>query len=146
MHVRFDTRYDWSAVTAAADGLRRHDQVEPYSGGNSLQDYGKVWQTGGAPANGTFLVSAISARTYAVFEFDNAKYTSLVAGGTDQTIALAAARGTRMSNAAGSTDLQHRPGLRRRGRARRWRTCASPSTASCRSARPRPSTSAPTPC
>jgi flagellin len=103
INVRFDTRYNWALVTAAATNFVDTVIWNRYSGGNSLQDYGKVWQVGPAPANGTFIVSAISARTYAVYRFDNAKYTSLVANGTDQTIALAAARGSLMSNAQGAT-------------------------------------------
>jgi flagellin len=103
INLRFDTHYNWSAVTVAAGNFIDTVVWNRYSGGNSLQDYGRAWQTGPAPANGTFLVSAVTARTYAVYEFDNAKYTSLVASGTDQTIALAAARGTLMSNAFGAT-------------------------------------------
>jgi flagellin len=103
VHVRFDTRYDWTLVTVAATNYIDTIKWNKYSGGNSLQDYGKVWTTGAAPASGTFLVSAITARTYAVFDFNNQKYTSLVAGGTDMNVALAAARGLRMSNVAGGT-------------------------------------------
>ena len=102
INVRFDTRFDWTGQLVA--GVAYSDTIAwgKYTGGNSLQDYGKTWQVGGASSNGTFLVSAISARTYAVFEFDNTKYTSLVAAGTDQTLALTTARGTRLSNAQNS--------------------------------------------
>lgn len=103
IQVRFDTRFDWAAVTVAATDYVDTIKWNRYSGSNSMQDYGKVWQVGGAPTSGTYLVSAITARTYAIFSFDNQKYTSLVAGGTDQTVALAAARSTRMSNVAGGT-------------------------------------------
>ncbi len=102
VHLRFDTRYNWGAVSTATTTASDIIGWNRYSGGNSFQDYGKVWQAGPAPANGTFLVSALSERTYAVFEFDNQRYTSLVASGTDQTIALVAARGSRVSNAAGA--------------------------------------------
>ena len=101
-HLRFDVRHDWSAISLA--GTSESDTIKwGKNGGNSLQDYGKVWQTGPVPSNGTFLVSAISARTYAVFEFDNQAYTSLVAAGTDQNIALAASRGSMVSNSTGGT-------------------------------------------
>jgi len=102
VHVRFDTRYDWAAISTGTN-LSESDTIVwgKYTGGNSLQDYGIVWQTGAVPGNGTFLVSAITERTYAVFSFDNAAYSSLVAAGWDQNDALAAARGTRLSNATG---------------------------------------------
>jgi len=101
VNVRFDVRFDWTTILgagAASDTIR----WGKYTGANSLQRYGKTWQAGGTATNDTFLISAISARTYAVFQFDNQKYTSMVAGGTDQTIALMASRGTRFSNAQNS--------------------------------------------
>lgn len=96
LHLRFDTRYDWSTVSIA--GVTRTDEISwsKISGKNSLQDYGKVWQDGPMPANGTFLVSAVDSRTYAVFSFDNQKYTDLVATGWDQGDAIAAARGAQV--------------------------------------------------
>ncbi|MEZ5338337.1 MAG: flagellin [bacterium] len=96
LQVRFDTRYDWSVVSIA--GVTRTDEVSwsKSSGGNSLQDYGRVWQDGPMPSNGTYLVSAVSSRTYAVFSFDNQKYTDLVATGWDQGDAIAAARGAQV--------------------------------------------------
>jgi len=103
IQVRFDARYNWASVTATTTNFVDTVKWNRYSGTSGLQDYGKVWQVGGASSNGTYLVSAVTSRTYAIYELDNAKYTSLVAGGTDQTIALAAARGTRMSNVAGGT-------------------------------------------
>jgi len=102
VNVRFDVRFDWNTIVSTAGAVSDTIKWGKYTGGNSLQDYGKTWQVGGTATNGTFLVSAISSRTYAVFEFDNQKYTSLVAGGTDQTIALTTARGTRLSNAQNS--------------------------------------------
>ena len=104
VNIRMDVRYDWAAVSTATNAAQ-FDTItwDLYSGGNSIQDYGTLWQTGVAATNGTFLVSAITARTYSVFEFDNAFYSSLVAAGTDQTIALQAARGALVSNTAGLT-------------------------------------------
>ncbi|MEZ5336665.1 MAG: flagellin [bacterium] len=99
--IRFDVRHDFSQVSLA--GATQTDTLEwsRYGGGNSVQEYGKVWQEGPAVTNGTFIVSAISERTYAIFEFDNESYTSLVAGGVDQDVALLTARGARMSNING---------------------------------------------
>ena len=96
LHVRFETRHDWSAVSIA--GVSRTDEISwsKTKGGNALQDYGKVWQRGPMPSNGTYLVSAVSSRTYAVFSFSNQKYTDLVALGWDQGDALAAARGAQI--------------------------------------------------
>jgi len=102
INVRFDVRFDWTTIISTAGAVSDTIAWGKYTGGNSLQDYGKTWQVGGTATNGTFLVSALTSRTYAVFQFDNQKYTSLVAGGTDQTIALTTARGTRLSNAQNS--------------------------------------------
>ena len=99
--IRFDVRHDFSQVSLA--GATQTDTLtwSRYGGGNSIQEYGEVWQSGPAVTNGTFMVSAISERTYAIFEFDNESYTSLVAAGTDQDVALLTARGARMSNLNG---------------------------------------------
>jgi flagellin len=102
VNVRFETRFDWVTVVSTAGSASDSIKWGKYTGANSLQRYGKTWQAGGTATNDTFLMSAITARTYAVFQFDNQKYTSMVAGGTDQTIALMAARGTRFSNSQGS--------------------------------------------
>ena len=103
-NLRFDVRYDWAAVSAATNASQSDSIAwDRYTGGNSLQDYGVTWQTGAASTNGTFFISAISNRTYSVFEFDNDAYTSLVAGGMDQTIAIQTARGDLVSNTVGDT-------------------------------------------
>ncbi len=103
LDIRFDTRYShWASI---AGGLIDFADVigwERYTGGNSFQEYGKVWQDGPAATNGTFLVSAITNRTYAVFEFNNAQYTSLVAANWDQDTALAASRGARLDDTLGN--------------------------------------------
>jgi flagellin len=90
--LRFDVRHDWTSLLS---GGRAVDKLKftKYSGGNSLQEYSALWQDGPAAGNGTFLVSAVDELTIAVFEFNNGKYTSLVAGGMDQTAALSMARG-----------------------------------------------------
>ena len=100
LDMRFDVRYDWTQV----NGARIQDMIgfSAYTGGNSIQEYGRVWQDGPASANGTFLVSAVSNVSYAIFEYNNALYTSLVAQDWDQSLALQASRGQRMLNLAGS--------------------------------------------
>jgi len=104
VNIRFDVRYDWDSIEALTT-TRATDTFawSRYGGGNSIQDYGMLWQTGPASANGTFFVSAITARTYSVFEFDNSAYSSLVAGGMDQNIAIQASRGNLISDTAGNT-------------------------------------------
>ncbi|MEZ5336664.1 MAG: flagellin [bacterium] len=99
--IRLDVRYDFSSVSLAGANATDTLKWERFTGGNSLQEYGSVWQDGAAVTNGTFLVSAISERTYAIFEFDNQAYTSLSSGGIDQDVALLTARGARMSNVNG---------------------------------------------
>jgi len=100
VNVRFDTRYDWSQVNGAT--IEDTLAYSNFNGNNSIQEYGRVWQEGPASANGTFIVSAISNVSYAIFEFNNAKYTSLTSDGWDQSLAMQASRGNRMSNVAGS--------------------------------------------
>ena len=92
VYLRFDTRYDWSQVEGV--GQTQSDTIEwsRKAGTNSLQDYGRVWVDGAIPVNTTVLVSAASARSYAVFSFDNQRYTDLVAQGWDHDAAVAAAR------------------------------------------------------
>ena len=101
--VRFDVRYDWSKVEGAGNFAQDTITWGKYTGGNSLQEYGTVWQTGTAAANGTFLVEATGLRSFAVYSFNNDAYTSLVAGGMDQTIAIQAAKGGLISNTSGDT-------------------------------------------
>jgi flagellin-like hook-associated protein FlgL len=98
--IRFDTRFDWSSV----NGVVQQDTIkwERYTGGNSFQEYGHTWQEGPAAGNGTFFVSAISMRTYSIYEFNNEKYTSLVAQGWDQNLAVQASRGDRLSSTTGA--------------------------------------------
>jgi len=96
INVRFDVRYDWTQVEGA--GFTQSDTIswDKYTGGNSLQKYGRVWQTGPVPVNYTFLVSAVTERTYAVFSLDNQTYTDMVAQGWDQEAAIGAARGAQL--------------------------------------------------
>jgi len=95
INFRFDVRYDWTLIDG---GGSQSDNLawSRTNGGNSLQQYGRVWQTGPVPNNYTFLVSAVDDRTYGTFSFDNQKYTDLVASGWDQDAALAAARGAQI--------------------------------------------------
>ena len=102
LHARFDTRYDWTAISSATLTATDIISWSKYGGGNSLQEYGKTWQVGPVPTNATFYVSAISARSYAIFEFDNALYSDRVAAGIDQNTALAQARGTRLTDYLGN--------------------------------------------
>jgi flagellin-like hook-associated protein FlgL len=102
INVRFDPRFDWVGRIqnqSQADTLR----WERGAGSNSFQKYGAITQTGPATSSGTFLVSAIDARSYAVFEFNNALYTSLVAQGMDQSVAALSARGARMTVSTGAS-------------------------------------------
>jgi len=102
MHARFDTRYNWTAVSSATLTATDIISWDKYSGGNSLQEYGKLWQTGPVPTNATFYVSAVSAREYVIFEFDNALYSDRVAAGIDQNTAIAQARGSRLTDYLGN--------------------------------------------
>ena len=77
-----------------------------------------------------------AAREYAIFEFDNALYSDRVAAGIDQNTAHRPGARRAADRLPGQRHLQHRRDLPRRRAAARWRTCASPSTASCRPARP----------
>jgi flagellin len=103
INVRLDTRFDYTQIDAAGETVSDTISWNRYGGGNSLQTGGRVFQTGAATTNGTFLVSALSNRTYAVFEFNNDVYTSLVGGGMNQGIAQLAARGTRLSAGGNAT-------------------------------------------
>ncbi|MCH7472281.1 hypothetical protein IIA79_04950, partial [bacterium] len=96
--VRFDVRFDWSQVSLAGSTLTDTIAWNKFSGGSSLQDYGRVWQDGPVPVNFTLLISAVSSRTYAVFSFNNQAYTSLVGAGQDQNFAILAARGSQIGS------------------------------------------------
>jgi flagellin-like hook-associated protein FlgL len=102
--IRLDPRFNFHQLSIA--GQTKSDTIgwNRYTGGNSLQDNGRVFQTGAATSNGTFLVSAISNRSYAVFAFNNDVYTSLVGGGQNQAIAQLAARGARMTVSTGASN------------------------------------------
>ena len=105
MNVLFDTEYThWGSI---ADGSADFADVvawSKYGGSNTFAEQMLVSQTGAASANGTYLVKAITNRTYQVYSFDNSAYTSLVAGGTDQSAAVSLATGTSaLSNATGLT-------------------------------------------
>jgi flagellin len=102
VNVRFDPRFDW---VAKLQGLSAGDTLRwGHASGNSFQKYGVLKQTGPATANGTFLVSALSDRSYAVYQFNNALYTSLVAQGTDQGVAALTARGVRLTVSTGASN------------------------------------------
>jgi len=103
VQMRFATRFNWALVAGAGNSTTDTISWDRYTGGNSLQKYGSLWQTGPVPSNGTYLVSAITNRTYAVFGFNNELYTDRVAAGIDQDTAIAAARGTRQLGLVGST-------------------------------------------
>jgi flagellin len=104
INVRVETNFNYHNVSLAGATLSDSIGWSRYGGGNSLQDGGRVFQTGAATTNGTFLVSAISNRAYAVFQFNNDIYTSLVGGGTNQSIAQLAARGSRMTVSTGASN------------------------------------------
>ncbi|MCC7478475.1 hypothetical protein IT575_08425 [bacterium] len=93
INAGFDTRYDWSQISLASATAADDITWTRRDGSNALQDRGRLWQTGPVPTNMTVFVSAASARSYAVFSFDNQVYTDRVAAGWDQDAAVAAARG-----------------------------------------------------
>jgi flagellin len=86
--IRLGTDID-STVVGEIDTIT----VSEKGGVNELQRFGNITQLDPPAASGTYLVSAVTNRTYAVFSFDNAAYNSLVAGGMDQTDAVAGAKG-----------------------------------------------------
>lgn len=64
---------------------------------NELQQFGKVFQVTQPPKSGTYLVSAITATSYAVYNFDNIKYDASVRQGKSYDQAIADAKGFRFS-------------------------------------------------
>jgi len=84
------------ATNTLSSAVGQSDTITVYekSGVNELQRFGVISQLTPPANDGTYLISAASARTYAVFSFDNDAYNSLVAAGMDQTDAIAQARGT----------------------------------------------------
>ena len=105
MNVMFDTAYThWGSIVAGTADFADTVAWSKYSGANTFQEHMLVSQTGTASSNGTYIMKALSTRTFQVFSFDNAGYTSLVAGGMDQTAAISVATGTAaLSNTAGAT-------------------------------------------
>lgn len=91
--LRFDPDADYSASGI----LSITDQLAfcKTGGGNTIQDFARVSMAGSAVAAGTVLVSALSTQSFALYAFNNDRYTSLVTAGTDQDLALQMARGAR---------------------------------------------------
>jgi flagellin len=105
MNILFDTKYKhWGSIANGSADFADTVAWSKYGGKNTFAEQMIVSQSGAASANGTYLVKALSNRTFQVFSFDNAAYTSLVAGGTDQSAAVSLATGTAaLSNATGTT-------------------------------------------
>lgn len=70
---------------------------------NELQKVSKVQQISAAPQTGTYLVSAVSGTSYAVYNFDNTAYDTAIRSGQSWANAVEAARGNQfwISTAAG---------------------------------------------
>ena len=104
LDLMFQVDYqNWDQIASGAADYADVISWELYAGDNAIQRYGSVWQDGPAAVNGTFLVSAITSATYAIYRFDNEKYTSLVASGMDQTDAINLSKSLQLSNATGDS-------------------------------------------
>jgi flagellin-like hook-associated protein FlgL len=90
INVRFDPFADYSSTGTDRFVFGRT------GGSNAIETYASVSLAGAATAAGTYLVSAVNNTTYALYAFDNDRYTSMVNGGMDQDVALLAARGARL--------------------------------------------------
>ena len=93
MQIRFDPDADYSASGI----LSQRDQFTfaESGGGNAFQEYATISMAGSAVTNGTYMLSAVSSVSFAIYGFDNDRYTSLVNAGTDQDLAVQMARGSR---------------------------------------------------
>jgi flagellin len=102
--IKFDINFDW-APYATVGGAQAVDVLHfsKSGGGNSIQDYGRLWQVGAVNEAATFLVSAIDQYAYTVYALDNNAYTSLTSAGYSVNDAISLSRGARISNASGST-------------------------------------------
>lgn len=91
LHVRLSTRVAASNV-GQSDVLTMHEK----EGVNHLQKFGRVWQTAPVARSGSFLISAASNRTYALYSFNNSAYTSLMRSGYDKQMAIEASKGSQI--------------------------------------------------
>ncbi len=91
--MRFDPDADYGSggVLSLTDTFT----LAKTGGGNSFEDYGSASMAGAAVAAGSVMLSAVSQISFALYDFDNDRYTSLVTAGTDQDLALQMARGNR---------------------------------------------------
>jgi flagellin len=102
--IRIDTQFQhWGSIAAGTLDVADTVAWSKYGGSNELQDGLTISQTGVAAANGTYIVKARDTDTYHIFSFNNAGYTSLVAGGMDQTEAISLATGTTMLSSSDGT-------------------------------------------
>lgn len=95
INIRFDNTTLFSSATGGVVGETDQFAFNQTSGYNNLQEFATVSFSGSGVDNRTLLVSATGSRTFALYDFDNSRYTSLVASGVDQGTALLASRGDR---------------------------------------------------
>jgi flagellin len=91
LHVRLSVR-------VAAGNVGQNDIITLHerAGGNQIQQYGRIWQNAPVAAAGSFLISAVSNRTYALFSFNNTTYTSLMRSGYDAQVAVEMSKGNQI--------------------------------------------------
>lgn len=94
IHARLDPFGDYSA--SGIVGQTDRFSFAKTGGANALETYARVSMAGAAVANGTYMVSAVSEDTFALYAVDNSRYTSLVNSGIDQDSALNLARSARI--------------------------------------------------
>ena len=105
VNLLFDTTYShWGSIVGGTANFADTIAWAKYDDGNAFAEHMLVSQTGAPAANGTYVLLATGARTYQVFSFDNAAYSSLVAAGYDQTAAYSVALGTTaLADTSGAT-------------------------------------------
>jgi flagellin len=95
VNLLFGTEYShWGSIIAGTANFADMLAWAKYEGGNTFAEHMLVSQTGAPAANGTYVLRATGPRTYQVFSFNNAAYSSLVAAGYDQSGAYSLALGT----------------------------------------------------
>jgi flagellin len=105
VNLLFDTTYShWGSIAAGTADFSDTIAWAKYNGGNAFSQHMLVSQAGAPAANGTYVLRATGSRTYQVFSFNNAVYSSLVAGGFDQAAAFSLALGTTtLTDTSGAT-------------------------------------------
>ena len=94
VNLLLDTDYShWGSIAAGLADFSDAIAWSKYGGENTFSEHMLVSQIGAPAASGTYVLRATGARTYQVFSFDNAAYSSLVAAGYDQSDAYSLALG-----------------------------------------------------